>query len=121
MNKAILVVDDEPIVRESIRDWLIDAGYQVFTAETGEQGLEMIKKHDFGVLVIDVRLPGMTGIALLEEVKAIKPQIKSVVITAYPTAEVAAEAKKLGAIDYLIKPIAPDDLEQLIRDTMLKI
>ncbi len=121
MNKQILIVDDEPIVRESIRDWLKDAGYEVATAETGEEALEMLGKQDFGILVIDVRLPGKTGIKVLQEVKAIKPQIKSVVITAYPTAEVAAEAKNLGAIDYLIKPIAPDDLEQLIRDAMLKI
>ncbi len=121
MEKSILVVDDEPIVRESIRDWLQDAGYRVATAETGEQALEMVGKNDYGVLVIDVRLPGMTGIKVLEEVKAIKPQIKSIVITAYPTAEIADEAKKLGAVDYLIKPIAPDDLEQLIRDTMLKV
>src|SRR5271157_1548372 len=114
MNKSILIVDDEPIVRESIRDWLKDAGYQVATAESGEQALEMVNQQDFGVLVVDIRLPGITGINVLEKVKAIKPQIKSVVITAYPTAEFAAEAKKLGAIDYLIKPIAPEDLEQLI-------
>ncbi len=120
MNKSILIVDDEPIVRESIRDWLKDAGYQVATAESGEQALEMINQQDFGVLVVDIRLPGITGINVLEKVKAIKPQIKSVVITAYPTAEVAAEAKKLGAIDYLIKPIAPADLEKLIKDTLDK-
>ena len=121
MNKPILIVDDEPIVRESIRDWLRDAGYEVVTAETGEEALEIVSQRDFGVLVIDIRLPGMTGIKVLEKVKAMKPQIKSVVITAYPTAEVAIEAKKLGTIDYLIKPVAPDDLEQSIRNAMLEV
>ncbi len=120
VKKPILIVDDEPIVRESIRDWLKDAGYQVATAESGEEALEMIKKQDFSAMILDVRLPGITGIKVLKDVKALKPQIKSIVITAYPTAELAAEAKKLGAIDYLVKPIAPDDLEGLIRETLLK-
>ena len=119
-NKPILIVDDEPIVRESIRDWLKDAGYQVETAETGEEALEMIEKQDFSVMILDIRLPGKTGISVLKEVKALKPQIKSIVITAYPTAELTAEAMKLGAVDYLVKPITPEDLERLIRGTLLK-
>ena len=119
-KKPILIVDDEPIVRESIRDWLKDAGYQVATAETGEEALEMIKKQDFSVIVLDIRLPGQTGITVLKQVKVLKPEIKSIIITAYPSTELSNEAKKLGAIDYLIKPIAPDDLERLIRETLLK-
>jgi DNA-binding NtrC family response regulator len=114
-KRSVLIVDDEPIVRESIRDWLVDAGYQVATAESGEKALEMIKKEDFGIMIVDVRLPGKTGITVLKEVKALKPQIKSIVITAYPSTELAAEAMKLGAVDYLIKPVVPDDLERLIR------
>ena len=113
-------MDDEPIVRESIRDWLKDAGYEVATAESGEEALEMIEKQDFSVMVVDIRLPGKTGITVLKEVRAQWPWIKSIVITAYPTAELSDEAKKLGAVDYLIKPIAPDDLERLIHETPLK-
>ena len=120
VSKPILIVDDEPIVRESIRDWLKDAGYQVETAESGEEALQMIEKQDFSVMILDVRLPGKTGIKVLREVKALKPQIKSIVITAYPTVELADEAMKLGAVDYLIKPVAPDDLERLIRETLLE-
>ncbi len=119
-GKQILIVDDEPIVRESIRDWLKDAGYEVATAETGEEALEMMKKQDFSMLILDIRLPGKTGISVLKEVKTFKPEIKSIIITAYPTSELAAEAKELGAIDYLVKPIAPDDLERLIQQTLLK-
>ena len=118
--KPILIVDDEPIVRESIRDWLQDAGYQVYTAESGEEALSLIEKQDFSLIVIDVRLPGKTGIKILTEVKQQKPQIKSIVITAYPSAEMAAEAMKLGAVDYLIKPVNPDDLEKLIQGTLLE-
>ncbi len=120
-NKPILIVDDEPIVRESIRDWLKDAGYEVVTAESGEEALELIAKQDFSVMVVDIRLTGITGIKVLKEVKAMRPEIKSIVITAYPTADSAAEATKLGAVDYLIKPIAPDDLERLIRETLSKV
>jgi sulfite reductase subunit B len=114
----VLIVDDEAIVRESIKDWLKDAGYDVATAETGEEALDMVEKQDFSVMVLDIRLPGLTGIRVLEEVKAQRPWIKSIIITAYPSEETTAEAKKLGAIDYLIKPLAPDDLEKLIRETL---
>lgn len=119
-TKPVLIVDDEPIVRESLRDWLKDAGYQVETAKSGEEALEMIEKQDFSVMVVDIRLPGMSGIKVLNEVKARRPEIKSIIITAYPTSETAAEAAKLGAVDYLIKPVAPDELENLIRETLLK-
>jgi DNA-binding NtrC family response regulator len=117
-EKTILVVDDEPIVRESIRDWLKEAGYNVMTAETGEEAIKLLEKYDISILVIDVRLPGRTGISVLKDVKASKPQIKSIVITAYPSEELSEEAKKQGAVDYLVKPINPDDLEVLIRDTL---
>ncbi|NQT92740.1 MAG: 4Fe-4S dicluster domain-containing protein, partial [Lentisphaerae bacterium] len=118
---SVMVVDDEPIVRESIRDWLTEAGYRVATAETGEQALELVKTQDFSVLVVDLRLPGKTGLAVLEAIKAERPWIKSIVITAYPSSETAQEARRLGAIDYLLKPFAPDDLERLIDDTLAAI
>ena len=118
--KPVLIVDDEPIVRESIRDWLQNAGYHVYTAESGEEALSLVEKQDFSVIVIDVRLPGKTGVKVLTEIKQQKPHIKSIVITAYPSAELAAEAMKLGAIDYLIKPVNPDDLEKLIQSTLFE-
>jgi sulfite reductase subunit B len=116
--KSVLIVDDEAIVRESIRDWLKDAGYQVATAESGEEALEMIEKQDFSVMLVDLRLPGKTGITVLKEVKAQRPWIKSIIITAYPSGETTSEATKLGAIDYLVKPVIPDELEKLIRETL---
>ena len=118
--KPILVVDDEAIVRDSIKDWLQEVGYQVATAGTGEEALAMIEKQDFSVMILDVRLPGKSGVTVLREAKAFKPDIKAIMITAYPTKEVAAESKSLGAIDYLIKPIFPKELENLIRETLAK-
>jgi heterodisulfide reductase subunit A len=119
--KPVLIVDDEAIVRESIRDWLKDAGYEVSVAETGEEALKLIQKQNFGVMILDLRLPGMTGIDVLKKVKVIKPDIKSIVITAYPTMLTQEEASKLGAIDYLVKPVFPDKLEELIRETLGKV
>jgi len=118
-EKIVLIVDDEAILRESLGDYLKDT-YQVVTAGTGEEALELVEKQDFDILVIDVRLPGKTGLQVLREVKESKPYIKSVVITAYPSAESAVEAMKLGAIDYLAKPVAPDKLEMLIRESLLE-
>ena len=118
-EKIVLIVDDEAIVRESLGDCLRDS-YQVVTAETGEEALELIEKQDFDILVVDVRLPGKTGLQVLREVKEVKPYIDSIVITAYPSVELAVEVMKLGAVDYLIKPVAPDNLERLIRETLLK-
>jgi len=118
---SVLVVDDEPIVRESIRDWLTEAGYPVATAETGEEALELVATRDFSVLVVDLRLPGKTGIKVLEAVKAERPWIRTIVITAYPSAETVQEARRLGAVDYLLKPFAPDNLERLIDETLSSI
>jgi DNA-binding NtrC family response regulator len=116
--KPILIVDDEAIVRESIRDWLNDAGYKVSVAESGEAALKLIEQQDFGMMILDLRLPGIDGLAVLKRVKVIKPEIKTVVITAYPTMLTQEEASKLGAIDYLVKPVFPDKLEELIRETI---
>ena len=119
--KRILVVDDEAIVRESLRDWLEDAGHQVAVAESGEEALSLVEKEDFSIIVLDLRLPKMTGIDVLEKVKILKPKIKTVVITAYPTMLTKDEAARLGAIDYLIKPVLPESLDELIRETVVGV
>ena len=114
-SPRILIVDDEPIVREAIRDWLVDAGYSVTTAETGERALEIVAEQDFG---LDVRLPGKTGIRVLQEMKEMKPDIKAIIITAYASPDMRTEAMELGAIHYLTKPIAPDQLEKLAQEAL---
>ena len=114
-NKPILIVDDEPIVRESIRDWLIDAGYQVATAASGEEALEMIEKQDFSVMVLDVRLPGKTGMSVLKEVRTQRPWIKSIIITAYPTNQNHNNIQK--DMEALV-PLILDKPEDEIRHTL---
>ncbi len=118
----VLIVDDEAIVRESIRDWLNEAGYQTETAETGEEALGMIEKKDFGIMILDYRLPGKSGVDVLREIKATKPQTKCIMITAFPSAKLTAELRELGALDdFLIKPVMMKDLEELVREDLAKL
>ncbi len=119
LNARVLVVDDEAIVRESIRDWLIFSGYEVEIAENGEEALSKMERGDFNVLLLDVRLPGESGMNILARSRAIQPDIKSIILTAYPSEDTIAEAKKLGAVDDLIKPLVPDELERIIRGALL--
>jgi len=116
--KPILIVEDEAIMRESLRDWLTDSGYQVETAEEGEEALKTIAEQDFGVAILDLRLPGKDGLEVLREARAKRPQLKGIIITAYPSVQTAVEAMKEGAIDYLPKPFDLNDLEKLIRETL---
>lgn len=114
----ILVVEDEDIMRESLRDWLTDAGYQVETAEKGEEALKVIAERDFSLLILDLRLPGGDGIDLLRQARAKQPKLKGIIITAFPSVPTAVEAMKEGAIDYLTKPFDLNRLEESIRSTL---
>jgi DNA-binding NtrC family response regulator len=110
----ILVVDDEAIIRESLRDWLGDVGYQALTAENGFQALEIIEKEKPGVAIVDLVMPGMDGIELLKRAKEISPSIEVIIITAYGSIPTAIAAMKEGAYDYLEKPFCPEKAELLI-------
>jgi DNA-binding response OmpR family regulator len=116
--KPILIVEDETITREALRDWLTDGGYQVETAEAGEKALEFINEQDFGIVILDLKLPGKNGIEVLRQAKEKRPHLKGVIITAYPSVETAVAATKEGAIDYLPKPFNLNQLEKIIRDTL---
>jgi len=116
--KPILVVEDESIMRESLRDWLAEAGYHVETAEEGEKALKAIAERDFGLLILDLRLPGTGGIDLLRQARAKRPQLKGIIITAYPSVQTAVEAMKEGAVDYLSKPFDLNRLEESIQSTL---
>jgi len=116
--KPILVVEDETITREGLRDWLTDGGYLVETAEEGEKALEAIAEQDFGIVILDLKLPGKDGIEVLKEAREKRPHLKGVIITAYPSVETAVKATKEGALDYLPKPFDLNQLEKIIRDTL---
>lgn len=110
-NIRILVVDDEQNQRELLQGFLLKKSYSVQAAESGEQALGLLKEQIFEVILTDHKMPGMDGTTLLREIKALFPETWVVLMTAYGTVERAVEAMKLGAYDYLSKPI---DLEELL-------
>ncbi len=116
--KPILIVEDEVIMRESLRDWLTDIGYQVETAEEGKEALKIVTEQDFDVAILDLKLPGKDGLEVLREAKAKRPQLKGIIITAYPSVGTAIEAMREGVVDYLPKPLDLNGLEKLIRNTL---
>jgi two-component system, NtrC family, response regulator AtoC len=121
----ILIVDDEAILRESLRDWLVDSGHNVSTAENAETALKIIRDEKPAVAVIDLVLPGEDGIELLTKAKQILPEIQVVMITAYGSVPTAIAALKAGAYDYIEKPFSPEKVELLIsklieRQTLLE-
>ena len=110
----ILIVDDEAIVRESLRDWMSDVGNQVLTAENGHQALEIIEKEKPGIAIVDLIMPGMDGIELLKRAKEIYPNIEVIIITAYGSIPTAINAMREGAYDYIEKPFCPERAELLV-------
>ena len=106
----IMVVDDEQIVRESLYHWFKKSGHMVETAASGFEALEKLQEVPFEVLFIDIKMPKMSGLELLKEVKEQWPDTLVVIITAYGSIESAIEAMKLGASDYLLKPFKPDQM-----------
>src|SRR6266542_3820070 len=102
----ILVVDDEPSIRETLGGILEDEGYRVTPAADGENGLELLRDQHFDVLLLDIWLPGMDGLAVLEKVKALEDRPEVVMISGHGTVETAVRATKLGAYDFLEKPLS---------------
>ncbi|MCU0571438.1 MAG: sigma-54 dependent transcriptional regulator [Syntrophobacteraceae bacterium] len=110
----ILVVDDELIVRESLIGWLRKSGYEVAGADGGRQALAILAENDYDLVFLDFKMPEMSGIEVLEQIKANYPQTMVVMITAYGSIQIAVEAMKLGAHDYLMKPFEPEGLALLV-------
>jgi DNA-binding NtrC family response regulator len=107
---SILIVDDEEIVRRSHLRSLADTGCHAEAAADGTQALQVMERHPFDVVLLDLRLPGLDGMEVLRTIKARWPECEVVVITGYPTIESAKEAVRLGAHDYIAKPVGPADL-----------
>ncbi len=110
----ILVVDDELIVRESLRDWLTEDGFEVEMAESGPEALEKMARQVYNLMLLDIKMPGMDGVEVLKRSKELRPELPVVMMTAYATVETAVEAMKIGALDYLMKPFDPETLAPLV-------
>ena len=107
----ILIIEDEGSQRMLLREFLEERGYTVDEAETGEEGIKKVKKMAFDVVLIDIRLPDISGIEVLKEIRKINLEIKAIMITAFQDVKLVVESLKNGAFNYLVKPI---NLEELL-------
>jgi len=115
--KRILIVDDEKNIRLMLAHCLEPLGFEIDTAVNGEEALTKVVNEDYGLTLMDIRLPGMSGMEVLRRIRELRPDIRVIVITAYGTIETAVKAMKLGAADFIQKPFAPQE----IRDAVLQV
>jgi DNA-binding NtrC family response regulator len=114
----ILVVDDEEIVRLSHIRTLASVHCNVEVVPDGNEALRLMEQRPADVVLLDLRMPGMDGMAVLKTIKQRWPETEVVIITGYPTIETAKEAVRLGAYDYLAKPVGPDDVINVANSAM---
>jgi two-component system response regulator PilR (NtrC family) len=117
-NGAILVVDDEEIMRDILETLLTREGYDVRLASSGAEGLELARAMPFDAAIVDIMMPGLDGIATLDELKRIDEDLAVVIITAYASVESAISAMKNGAFDYITKPFKNDEVLVVIRNAI---
>jgi len=110
----ILIVEDERFQREMLCKFLTREGHRVQEAENGEKALQFMGMSSFDLILLDFKMPGMSGLEVLKEAKRINPEIDAVIITAFGTVETAVQAMKAGSTDYVTKPIDFDELSLII-------
>jgi len=119
MKPAILIVDDEAAVREYLAG-ILAAGYEVFTAATGMEALEMIQGQDYDLVICDLMMPDLDGLEIIARARQYRPDTAFIVLTAYGSLESAIKAIRLGASDYLLKPFDPEELLVHVKNAVEK-
>ncbi|MFC1577370.1 diguanylate cyclase [Candidatus Omnitrophota bacterium] len=112
---SILVVDDEDIMRNMLKDVLGESGYQVWTAASGEEAMKLVSERDFSIVITDMRMPGMDGVEVTKKFKSEKSEVCVIVITAYASIQSAMEVLKEGAYDYISKPFNIEEIKVVVR------
>jgi DNA-binding NtrC family response regulator len=115
MKRRVLIVEDDEVFLRPLRRALELGGFDVLTAGSGEEALDLLKREDVDLALTDQRLPGMDGVAVVRQLKAGHPEVGVVVMTAYGTIGAAVEATRLGAEDYLVKPFEPEEILLVLR------
>src|SRR6201998_3853688 len=105
---SVLIVDDEPGIRQSLEDVLQDEGYRVESVETGDRCLETLKKKKYSFVMLDIWMPGLDGLQTLERIQALENPPLVIMISGHGTVETAVRATKLGAFDFIEKPLSID-------------
>ncbi|MFH1809798.1 MAG: sigma-54 dependent transcriptional regulator [Pseudomonadota bacterium] len=112
---GLLIVDDEFSVRDSLQAWFRKDGYRTGIAENASEALTRLRDEHWDVVLLDIKMPGMDGIELLGRIRSIDPELTVIMITAFAAVDTAVQALKMGAFDYVTKPIDPDELSHLVR------
>jgi two-component system NtrC family response regulator len=115
---SILIVNDDASQRRLIEFWMQEEGYSTLTARDGAAGLKLFEQHDPALLITDIRMPGLSGLDLLSRIKASNPDTAVILVTAFSTVNDAVEAMKLGAADYILKPLNADELKVNVHRTL---
>lgn len=118
IKEKILIIDDEPDIGWLFSKILGEEGYQVSTALSGQEGISIIKKERPDLVFLDIRLPGIDGIETLKEIRKFNTELLVIILTAYETVKTAVEAMKLGAYDYLSKPVDNERIKIIIKNAL---
>lgn len=113
--QKILVVDDESIIRDNLERILTEESYTVVTVPTGEKALSVLEENDLDVMLLDLNLPDISGLEVLQKAKELDPELMVIIITGYASVESAVKALKLGAYDYIKKPFKADVIKLIVR------
>jgi len=117
-HKPILIVDDEKNIRLTLSTSLEALGVETDSAEDGKEALVKLREKEFGLILLDLRMPGMDGMEVLHQVRGSRPDIRIIIMTAYGTIELAVEAMKLGAVDFIQKPFVPEQIRERVARVM---
>ena len=112
----ILVIDDEEVVRLLFKETLEELGHTVMVAETGFEGLELVKQRDFDLVFLDLKMPGMGGAELFRQIKTIKPKLPVTIITGYPDSDMMARALAHGPFGVMNKPFGESDIVDAVNN-----
>ncbi|MCH9034662.1 MAG: sigma-54-dependent Fis family transcriptional regulator [Planctomycetes bacterium] len=115
MSHEVLIIEDERAIREELADFLREEGFSCVLAATGQEGIERVDGRDFEAILLDIRLPDMTGIEVLERLRDVTPESHVLIMTAHPSVDTVVAALRLGAVDYVTKPLILEELLQKIR------
>lgn len=113
-DEALLVVDDDPFMRELLAESFSDAGYQVASAETGKEALHLLSLSEFQVILVDLSLPDVGGMELVDQISNGYPEAQIVIMTGYPSLDSAIEALRRGAQDYIVKPFKIPEVQAAV-------
>jgi len=116
--QKILVVDDERDICDFVKTFFQDRGFEVLTALNGEEALTVARREKPEIVLLDIKMQGMDGIATLKHLKSIDKNIKVIMVTALEDRDKMEEARRLGACEYITKPLVLDHLEQTVERTL---